>query len=206
MSGGGSSAPTSQNVTTTNIPEYARPYVEKTLGQAAALTDINQNPYQPYTGQRVAQFTPLQNQAFTGLENMQVAPQLGQATGYANTATQGGMATATPALGYGASGAGYGGIGAGYGAVAAGTGANYANMATSPGAVSAYMSPYMQNVVDLQKQEANRAYDISGAQTMGRGVAAGAFGGSRDALMRAENERNRNVALANIQAQRAQSA
>lgn len=204
--GGGSSAPTQQNVTTTNIPEYARPYVERSLGQAAALTDINQNPYQPYQGQRIANFTPLQSQAFTSLGDMQVAPQLAQATGYANTATQGGMATATPALGYGASGAGYGGIGAGYGAVASGTGAQYANMATSPGAVSAYMSPYMQNVVDLQKQEANRAYDITGAQTMGKGAAAGAFGGSRDALMRAENERNRNLALANIQAQGSQSA
>ena len=206
MSGGGSSAPTQQNVTTTNIPEYARPYVEKSLGQAAALTDINQNPYQPYQGQRIANFTPLQSQAFTSLGDMQTAPQLGQATGYANQATQGGMATATPALGYGASGAGYGGMGAGYGAVAAGTGTQYANMATSPGAVSAYMSPYMQNVVDLQKQEANRAYDITGAQTMGKGAAAGAFGGSRDALMRAENERNRNLALANIQAQGSQSA
>jgi hypothetical protein len=206
MSGGGSSAPTQQNVTTTNIPEYARPYVERTLGQAAALTDINQNPYQPYQGQRIANFSPLQGQAFTSIGDMQVAPQLGQATGYANQATQGGMATATPALGYGASGAGYGGVGAGYGAAATGIGGMYANMATSPGAVSAYMSPYMQNVVDLQKQEANRAYDITGSQVMGKGAAAGAFGGTRDALMRAENERNRNTALAGIQAQGSQSA
>jgi hypothetical protein len=137
---------------------------------------------------------------------MQVAPQLAQATGYANTATQGGMATATPALGYGASGAGYGGVGAGYGAAATGIGGMYANMATSPGAVSAYMSPYMQNVVDLQKQEANRAYDITGSQQRGQATGAGAFGGTRDALMRAENERNRNTALAGIQAQGSQSA
>jgi hypothetical protein len=94
----------------------------------------------------------------------------------------------------------------GYGAQAAGAGSQYANMATSPGAIGAYMSPYMQNVVDLQKQEANRAFDITGAQVQGRGVQAGAFGGSRDALMRAENERNRNTALANIQAQGSQSA
>jgi hypothetical protein len=202
----GSGVPTQQNVTTTSIPEYARPYVERSLGQAAALTDVNNNPYRPYAGQQVAAFTPMQAQAFTSIGDMQVAPQLGQATGYANQATQGGMATATPALGYGASGAGYGGVGAGYGAVATGAGDRYAQMATSPGSVSAYMSPYMQNVVDLQKQEANRGYDITGSQVMGKGAAAGAFGGSRDALMRAENERNRNTALANIQAQGSQSA
>jgi hypothetical protein len=28
------------------------PYATKLLGQAQALTDINQNPYQPYQGQR----------------------------------------------------------------------------------------------------------------------------------------------------------
>ena len=58
--GGGGSAPSNQNVTTTSIPEYARPYVEKSLGQAAALTDISQNPYQPYSAQRTAAFTPMQ--------------------------------------------------------------------------------------------------------------------------------------------------
>ena len=61
--GGGGGAPAQQNVTTTSIPEYARPYVEKSLGQAAALTDINQNPYQPYGGQQVAAFSPMQVQA-----------------------------------------------------------------------------------------------------------------------------------------------
>jgi len=61
--GGGSPAPapTSQNVTQTSIPEYAKPYVEKMLGKAEALTEA---PYQAYGGQRLAGFTPLQNQAF----------------------------------------------------------------------------------------------------------------------------------------------
>ena len=61
--GGGGSAPTSTTVQNTNIPEYARPYVETTLGKAGALTDTTQNPYQPYQGQQVATFTPMQNQA-----------------------------------------------------------------------------------------------------------------------------------------------
>ena len=176
--GGGSGTPTQTTSTTASIPAYAQPYVESTLGQTAALTDINQNPYQPYTGQRYADFTPLQQQAFQGIAGMQPAQQLGMATDLASQ----------------------------YGTQAGGIGQQYASQVTNPGAVSSYMSPYMQNVVDLQKQEANRAYDITGAKTMGQGVAAGAFGGSRDALMRAENERNRNTTLANIQAQGTQSA
>lgn len=37
-------APSSQTVTNTSIPEYARPYVETMLGKTEALTDINKNP------------------------------------------------------------------------------------------------------------------------------------------------------------------
>ena len=197
--GGGSSTPTQQNVTTTSIPEYARPYVERSLGQAAALTDINNNPYTPYGGQQIAAFTPLQGQAMQNISGQMTAPQLSQASNLASQVGQ--MALQTPEQARGLQNAALG-----YGAQAAGAGGQYASMATSPGAVGAYMSPYMQNVVDLQKQEANRAFDITGAKTMGQGAAAGAFGGSRDALMRAENERNRNTALAGIQAQGSQSA
>jgi len=208
--GGGSSTPTQQNVTTTNIPEYARPYVEKTLGQTAALTDINQNPYQPYTGQRVANFSPLQNQAFTSLEDMQVASQLGQATDYANQATQGGMGTANPALGYGAQGSQAGQAGQGIG-VAGGlgygtkgydigqqgmqAGMSYGQNAQDPSAIQGYMNPYLQAALQPQLAEMQRQYGISGAQQQGNATRSGAFGGSREALAFAENQRNKNMAM-----------
>ena len=70
--GGGqqqSAAPSNQVITNTSIPAYAQPYVENMLGQTAALTDINQNPYQTYGGQRLASFTPLQNQYYTKEED-----------------------------------------------------------------------------------------------------------------------------------------
>ena len=77
--GGGSPAPapSQQTVTQTSIPEYARPYVENMLGKSEALTDINANPYQAYGGQRIQDFTPMQQQAFQGVGNMQVAPEIG---------------------------------------------------------------------------------------------------------------------------------
>jgi len=72
--GKGSSAPQQPSTvqqTTSNIPEYARPYFEDIMnrGQAASQTS-----YQPYTGQRVADFTGLQNQAFENVGNMGVSP------------------------------------------------------------------------------------------------------------------------------------
>jgi hypothetical protein len=83
---------------------------------------------------------------------------------------------------------------------------NYSQLAQDPNAVGNYMSPYMQNVVDRQKMEANRDFDISGAQQMGQATGAGAFGGSRDAIMAAENERNRQWKLSDIQQAGTQNA
>ena len=41
------------------------------------------------------------------------------------------------------------------------------------------MSPYMQNVVDVQKEQARRDFDRSQARRDADAVSAGAFGGSR---------------------------
>jgi hypothetical protein len=75
-----------------------------------------------------------------------------------------------------------------------------------PGAADAYMSPYMQNVVDIQKREAQRQSGIQGTQQQAQAVGAGAFGGSRDAIMRAERERNLNQQMGDIQATGSQAA
>ena len=69
-------------------------------------------------------------------------------------------------------------------------GQNYAAQMTNPNAISQYMSPYTQNVVDVQNREAQRQADIA---TQGRKAAAaraGAFGGSRQAIENAEAQRN----------------
>ena len=78
----------------------------------------------------------------------------------------------------------------GYAGQAAGAGQQYAKQATDPNAMKAYMSPYMQNVVDVQNEEARRQSRIAGTQQQAEAAKAGAFGGGRDAIMRAERERN----------------
>jgi len=60
------------------------------------------------------------------------------------------------------------------------------------GSVQSYMNPYMQGVVDVQNTEARRQADISRVADAGRLTQAGAFGGSRQAIM--ESEGNRNLA------------
>jgi hypothetical protein len=84
------------------------------------------------------------------------------------------------------------------------------NMSAGPAAfgqgVNAYMSPYMQNVVDVQKQEAARQSGIMGTQQQAQATQAGAFGGGRDAIMRSERERNLGQQMNQIQAQGSQAA
>ena len=176
--GGAPPPPASQTVTQTAIPEYARPYVESMLGKSEALTDINQNPYQSYGGQRIAGFNPVQERAFADVQNRQTSSQLGQGTALA-----------------GASGLG-----------SLGAGARYQNMATDPNAMSAYMSPYMQNVVDVQKDQALRDAQIRNIGSNLGSARQGTYGGARQLL--AEQERNRNLqqGLANIQATGSQNA
>ena len=72
--------------------------------------------------------------------------------------------------------------------------------------VRGYMSPYMQNVVDIQKREAMRDAGIMGVQKQAQATNAGAFGGYREGLQRAENQRNLMTQMGDIQARGTQMA
>ena len=74
------------------------------------------------------------------------------------------------------------------------------------GTSEAYMSPYMQNVVDIQKREANRDYQQQLNQLNAQSVQAGAFGGSRQAIQQAEAARNQAMRLGDIEAKGLQEA
>ena len=66
------------------------------------------------------------------------------------------------------------------------------------GSVESYMNPYLQSVLDPQLREARRQSDISRMANASRLSQAGAFGGSRQAIMEAEGERNLAQQLADI--------
>jgi hypothetical protein len=181
--GGGGSAPAAPTSTTsysTNVPEYARPYVENMLNAAQSqiydpsLTGFN--PYTPYStnvNDYVAGFSPMQQQAFSTAANMQVPGQYNAAT----LGTVGGMA-------------GLGNVATGMGNV----GSNYANMATNPYAMQSYMNPYVSASLAPQLQLANQQYDIAGQKQQSQAAQQGAFGGTREALMGGLNRQNQLLA------------
>jgi hypothetical protein len=159
--GGGSSpsTPEKQTVEQTTIPEYAKPYVERMLGKTEALGN---SPYQAYQGERIAGFTPMQQQAQQAAANLGPARQVGVGSQMAGLAGLGAM----------------------------GAGQQYAQQATNPFAMQAYMSPYIQNALDPQMREAARQSAIQGQQNQAQAVQQGAFGGSRSAIVEAERQRN----------------
>lgn len=69
-----------------------------------------------------------------------------------------------------------------------------------------YMNPYMQSVVQNQQRDAARQSAIQGTQQQAQATQSGAFGGSRDAIMRAERERNLLLQQGDIQAAGLQNA
>lgn len=75
-----------------------------------------------------------------------------------------------------------------------------------PGSAQSYMSPYMQNVVDIEKREAQRQADIAATSRGARYAQAGAYGGSRQAIENAEAARNLAMQQGDIQSKGLQSA
>ena len=77
---------------------------------------------------------------------------------------------------------------------------------TDQGALGQYMSPYMQNVVDIQLREAKRADDIARQGRAAQAVRAGAFGGTREGVMESEAARNLAQLQSDIRGQGLQQA
>jgi hypothetical protein len=134
-----------------------------------------------YMRDRQAQFTPLQQQSFENAGLMQTAPQLGDATAMAGQAGLGALNTQYTFNPYEAQQF---------------TGNN----------VQAYMSPYMQNVVERQQQDATRQAAIAGQAQQAQAARSGAFGGSGDYLMRGQAAGNLARQKGDIQAQGLQNA
>jgi len=174
--------------TPTTVQEYQtgfapviEPFATKLLADAQLQTDTDATPYMQYMRDRQAQFTPLQQQSFENAGLMQTAPQLGDATAMAGMAGLGALNTQY-------------------------TFNPYQTQQFTGNNVQAYMSPYMQNVVERQQADAQRQYDIA-RQTQGAQAArSGAFGGSGDFLMRAQGAGNLARQKGDIQAKGLQDA
>jgi hypothetical protein len=176
--GSGGGGHTTSTVTQTSIPEWLRPQTEAVLGagmqeyfNATPRTTTNPltgqttteyditgtKPYTPYSRNPrdyVAEFSPQQQRVFGEAAGMQTPGGFQTGQQMTGMAGMGGLETVGGAYGYGAQGAGYGGQGSMFGQQAAGMGGMYEQMATDPRSIQAYMSPYMQNVVEIQKQQA----------------------------------------------------
>lgn len=197
-SGGGSSKqPAETTQTVVNIPPELMPYATRLMGQAQALSDINQNPYVPYGGQQVAGFSPLQEQAFGGLYGATPAWQLGQASGMAGLAGLNAMqGSSYQPTAYGNF---YGqGMPVGY---------STAGIQDFTGqAIQQYMSPYMQQVVEQQKLGAVKDYMRGLPGLASVATQYGGLGGTRQALVQAEAQRGLYDRMSGIEAQGLQSA
>jgi hypothetical protein len=232
----------------TGFAPVIAPYAERLLGRAEAMFE---DPYMQYQGERFAQFTPLQQQAFTGAQAMEAAPQLRDASALAGTAGLQALAYNQYQPGqfanfYRAPGA-YQPTAFTAPSVSAGdlrayqmgpaervsaTGVSTPQMQAAqtgyapglqtyqmgpaervrtqsfarPGAAESFMSPYMQNVVDIQQREAQRQADIAGTARAQKYARAGAFGGARQAIENAEAARNLAMQKGDIQATGLQQA
>jgi hypothetical protein len=156
--------------------------MERLLGKAEAASEA---PYQTYGGERLVGATQEQEAARAGVSGLQQPGQFGMGTGLA---TLGGLSAM------------------GYGGQAAGAGQQYMGLATSPGAQQAFMSPYMQNVVDVQRQEAIRNAQMGNLAGNLGAARQGTYGGARQTLAQSERERNLNQQLNQIQAAGSQRA
>jgi hypothetical protein len=246
MGGGGGGGGGGTSTQVVDLPEWAKPTAQKSLGLTeATLFTKDQDPnsktygdltgFQPFksfggvkdaSGRQVG-FDPskvvagqgaLQQRAYEGVGNLQTASQLGLASGLMGAAAMGALNTSYKPSNISASSVGS----SGYNAAdmqAAQTGYNPQLQAFQMGpaerlsaqnfgnqSAQDYMSPYMQQVVDAQQREARRASEITRNQQQAQAVGQGAFGGSRQAIVEAERQRNLGTQLGDIQSQGLQSA
>jgi hypothetical protein len=191
MGKGAAKAPTEQQVTTTtsNLPEYARPYFENIMNRAQAQS---YQQYTPYEAQRTAGFTPAQEQVQQNILGMRAPGQFGVGSALATQAGLGALQQQqygpqqffaqqvnTPNL-------------AQYGM--------QAPQLFGTEQAGQYMSPFLRNVLDVQKREAvTDARKGQLAQDLGA-ARQGTYGGSRQLLAAMERERNLGQQMGDIEA------
>ena len=183
---GGTTAPAGTMGIESNLSNWAGPYVTNMLGQGQALANM---PYQAYMGPLTAGQSSVQNQGFNAAANLTMPSSLTSAAQTAGSVAS--VAEALPAY----------------------DSTTFTNQYTAPTAYSpttssfdaaqakTYMNPYLEESLKPQLAEARRQSEITGQQNAAKMTQAGAFGGSRQAILDAENQRNLGTNLANITGQ-----
>jgi hypothetical protein len=143
-----------------SLSNWGGDYVTNMLGQGAALAN---KPYEAYTGPLTAGASGLQDQAFGIAAGLKTPASIGKAA-----TTAGGIASLAPDAGK------YTPVGIDFDADQA----------------QQYMNPYVQSALGPALDEARREADISRVADAGRLTKAGAYGGSRQAIMESEGRRN----------------
>jgi len=122
---------------------------------------ISNQPYQVYQGPMTAGESGLQSNVFKGLGSLNFPSQLGQS--FSSTG-----AYQLPNMN-----------------------APSGSAPAGPSGIAAqYMNPYLQSVLNPQLDELRRQNDITNMNTNAKMTQAGGFGGGRQAIMNAENNRN----------------
>ena len=182
MGGGGAPPPppSQQQVSqTSEFPEELKPYITDILERSKTRIEArDEEGYLPYPAPRLAEFTPEQLEAQTGIAGL---ARTGLASDPALASSRTYMQPALDA-----------------------TQASLGQFDTA--AAQQYMSPYMQSVIDIQKREAMRSGDVQRQDIGTQAVGAGGFGGSRQAIQESEQRRNEAQLLSDIQAKGQQSA
>lgn len=174
---------TSTSLTTalTDVPAILKPYITDTGGILPTAQGLLSKDYNTMYGTPLQQAGLAGSGRVAGMSPMQ--QQVGTELGTMNTPTQFNMGTGSAAMGLGALGS-----------------------MLSPEQTAMYMSPYQQNVIDVNKQEALRDAQkglLAGNLAAGK---SGTYGGARQLLAQTEQERNLQTKLGNIQATGMQNA
>jgi hypothetical protein len=172
---------TSISTSLTDVPEVLRPYITGAGGVLPTAQTLLTKDYNTMYGDPLKAAGLAGSGRVAGLSPMQ--QQIGTELGTMNTPSQFNMGTGSAAMGLGALGS-----------------------MLSPQQTAMYMSPYQQNVIDVNKQEALRdAQKGLTAQNLAS-AKQGTYGGARNALMMSEADRNLQTKLGNIQATGMQNA
>jgi len=144
------------------ISPYAQPYVQDLLGKSQALTGT---PMPQYEGQLTAGYAPLQEQAWAGLSGLTLPQSLQTAgTELQNISQKQQGLSFTPT--------------------------DITTGSFNQAAAQQYMNPYIQTALNPQLEALKRQSEINRQGELAKLTQAGAYGGSREAILRGQQDYN----------------